>query len=732
MIKLKKTLINFIMAGMTVTSVCGCGSINIPFRNSTATEVTPKDSQYKSNDEIELIEPAGSALSYVVAQKRDIYTVTTHSGMICPDTTEYKYDSDTKFGNYAALPGNEVAAGDTLFYGSLDNIDDKIEEIEEENAAKLQDQVDFVSDYFVDIDKAKKEEYKAAGAYQNMCAFEPDDKESDAYAMWAKSVLPIETAAKNAKMAREKKEQNYIETTELFDLDYAYNEQRIARLNEKKANNSVTSDTDGIVVASNYFNSGDEIPEGYSIIAVGNPSDKEIVCDFVSKSVITKSIDYYALINGQRYEVTYENMEPEEYKRLSKINDAVYSTFKIEDENDTLPLGTFATIVVVEKMTKDVLCVPKGAVLKDDSGSFVYVYQNGESIYTPVTTGVFDSGFMEITYGLNEGDKIVYDVDYNVGTKSATIAKGKVDYSFSTGGFLFYPFSEWVVNPAKNGTCYIKEICVTDYEQITKGQVLARVEVASTNVEAQRIERKIQRQQERLVDLYSKKQNTYNEDELMMIDRAIRDRNQSIADLNKQLKKASMYSGVIELKAPYDGIVTEVSNLKEGSIVKYKEGIVQIASDDSSYIIVEDKEGLLSYGNEMTVTYKNSNGNSVTMTGMVANLSPYAVSKDLQTGYSVIMISAEDKAAMAEAGSDLSNGYWSRNRYDVSGAIRSMDNVLLVPKSAVYKTGNDTYVITKDENGQANLVKFVAGGSDNANYWVAYGDIKEGMEICLE
>lgn len=731
MIRLKKTLINLIVAGLMIVVLCGCSAINLPFGNVGKPE-NVKDSQYASNDEIELIEPAGSALSYVVAEKRDIYTVSTHSGMISPDSIEYMYDSDTPFGNYAALPGNEVSKGDNLFYGSLESYDDEIEKIEEENADKLAEHVDFVSDYLVDVAKARDNEYKAAGAYQDMCAWEPEDKESDAYSMWAKAALPAETAAKNAKMAREKMEQNYLETTELFDLDYAYNNQRIVRLQEKEAENSVTSGIDGLVVSSNYFVSGDNIPAGMNIMAVGNPNDKEIVCDFVSKSIITKAVDYYAIINGVRHEVTYENMEPEEYSRLMKLNDAVYSTFKIEDENNELPLGTFATVVVVEKMTKDVLCVPKGAVLKDDSGSFVYLYKDGESVYTPVQTGVFDNSFIEITYGLNEGDKIVFDVDYNVGTKKATITKGKVDYTFSTGGFLFYPFSEWVSNPAKNGTCYVKELCVSDYEQITKGQVLAKIEVVSDGVEAERIKRKLQRQQERLTDLYTKKQSTYNEDELITLDRAIRDRNQSIEDLNKQLKKVSMYSGIIELTAPYDGIVTATTDIKDGSLIGYREGIIQIAPDESSYIIVEDKEGLLSYGNEMTVTFKNSNGQSFPMTGMVANLSPYATSKDLRTGYSIIKISDEDREALSAAGSDLSNGYWSRNRYDVSGSIRSMDNVLLVPKNAVYKSGNDTYVITKDENGLAKPVKFVAGGSDNANYWVAYGDIKEGMEICLE
>ena len=62
-----------------------------------------------------------------------------------------------------------------------------------------------------------------------------------------------------------------------------------------------------------------------------------------------------------------------------------------------------------------------------------------------------------------------------------------------------------------------------------------------------------------------------------------------------------------------------------------------------------------------------------------------------------------------------------------------MGDVLLVPKSAVYTAGTgNTYVIRKNPDGSVRLDRFVAGGSDNTNYWVAYGDLTEGLEICSE
>ena len=56
--------------------------------------------------------------------------------------------------------------------------------------------------------------------------------------------------------------------------------------------------------------------------------------------------------------------------------------------------------------------------------------------------------------------------------------------------------------------------------------------------------------------------------------------------------------------------------------------------------------------------------------------------------------------------------------------------MLLIPKNMVYRSNNDTFVITRNDAGEYVLVKFIAGGSDNSNYWVAYGDVTEGMTIC--
>ncbi len=681
---------------------------------------------------VELIEPVGTVQGYEKAAFRDIDMVSTYSGVICPDTVEYTYESSQPFSSYAVLPGESISSGDPIFYSRSESIEDDVEKIEEENAELVESFADYLEDYVYDLSKSKKAEYKASVAYQDMKNWEPENEEDQMYAMWAKSVMPSESSYKQAVMSREKLEQSYIEKQELFELEYNYNLQRIKRLQEKEHEGSVSSTMDGVVVATSYYNPGDTIPQGTVVSAVGNPSDKEIRCEFVSKSIANKAVDLYAIVDGKRYEIVYENMEPEEYRRLLQKNDAVYSTFKIADPDDEVKMGQFAVVVIVERQITNALCVPKDAVNKDEAGFFVYVLNGEESVYTPVQTGVSDGSYTQITYGVNEGDKILYDAPYDLGTKTEKIKTGSVANDFQTDGYLFYPSAEWISNPAKNGTCYIKEMCVDRYEQVSAGQLLCRIEVTSDDVESGRISRKIQRQQERLVDLYAQKTETNDEDELNSLDRAIRERERSIEHLQKQLDKLTKYTGIIDIKAPYDGLVTDMSDLKDGELIAYDTRLLQVSPNVSSYIVVEDK-GLLSYGNDATVTIKAQNGDRTDLQGKVVTLNPYGItSKDLNTGYALVKINDEDMEKLVESGSNMQNGYWSRSRYTVSVMAKDMNNVLLVPKNAVYKAGNDTYVITKGQDGDVRLVKFYAGGADAANYWVAYGDITEGMEICLE
>ena len=713
--------------------LAGCSSF-LPWDNATeeSAEESGDENDAASDgsaEDVELIEPAGSEPGIAAAAFRNIYSTQVYQGVVSPDIVTYSYESEQDFGGFLLLPGDEIKAGDSLFMGNTFALDDSIDEIAETNSKLLRDHNDQVSDAAIDITKAKLNEFEAASAYQDACANAPDEK-SDAYAGWSKGVMPLESRYKSAKAARENAEEALKKSSELFDLEYAYNEKRISRLEEEKAKSGRTSTEDGVVAGIIGYLPGDYIAPGTDIMAVGNPDDKEIISEYIPQGLINKCEEVYALIDGVRYEVVYEPMDATEYKRLKTRDNDVYTTFKLTGA-DNVPLGRYAVIVVVESRESNALCVPKDAVIKDESGTYVYLYKDSDSVYTPVKTGVSDSAYTQILSGISEGDEVVYDNDLKKGEKTAQITKGESHTDFSIDGRLYYPGTQWVMNPAKYGTGYLQEILVNKYEQVTEGQVLARIEIVADTIEIDRLKRKIERQNERIADLNKVRNKTYDKDSLESLDRSIRDRQRTIEELNRSLSKISQYVGVVELKAPYDGLITDLCEIKEGEIIYYRQKLVQIASDDSCFIEIEDRGGVLAYGNECEVTFKDG-AVTKTSTGTVVTAGMTCLPGIMRTGQTLIRLSREDMDSLISHGSDNEGGYWSRIRFNIKSSTKSMNDVLLIPKSAVTRIGNDTFVSVSDDSGRLSLIRFVAGGTDTSNYWVAYGDVSEGMTVCYD
>ena len=120
------------------------------------------------------------------------------------------------------------------------------------------------------------------------------------------------------------------------------------------------------------------------------------------------------------------------------------------------------------------------------------------------------------------------------------------------------------------------------------------------------------------------------------------------------------------------------------------------------------------------------------MKGTVATVTPAALTKDMKTTQSLILLSGEDVAEIAKYGSSVNDeGDWSRNRFEVRTKVRSVENVVLVPQNAVTVENDKTFVKVKDAEGRISYVSFIAGGLEQNYYWAAAG-LSEGMEICLE
>ncbi len=681
--------------------------------------------------DIELLDPVGVATNYDIARVRDIYQAEVYSGISVPAVTEFAYTPNEPFESYGKLPGEEVVTGDVLMYADTAGLEESYEQLLKETEEKADAYEWENGNLQEDLYDAKKAEYEASVPYMESLSNMPEET-APGYDMWAGFSMPAEAAYKAAVLARERIEQKIIEQNALFALEQEYDQSRLNRMTDAMSDAQITTNMDGTIVAMNFYVSGDTIEKNTNVVAVGDMNRKVIHTEYISKAKVEKAKEVYALVDGKRYEVIYEVMEKEEYARIKKLNDVVYSTFYLEDSENEIPMGKSVTLVVVTDSRTNVLSVLSDALYQNGQDYYCYFYDGTTSTMKSVTVGLSDGMYTEITYGLQEGDRVLINEPVNAKGKMAFLEKGTIKDAYEGSGVLYYPSTEWIENPAKFGTFYISEICVEQYEQVQAGQELIKIEVISDEIEIGRIERQLQRQQERLNRLLDKKSKIYSDEVDRSLERAIASRQRTIEDLNEDLNELTQYMGEVVLVAPYDGIITELSAVKEGDLISYRQKLVQIADRTLCYVLVEDKNGLLSYGNEAVVTYVTEHNVKKEITGTVVSVNGTALSKQLQTGYALILLSSEDAKEIVKYGSAvMSDGDWNRSRFEVTAQIDKAADVLLVPKRAVTIHNKNTFVKVKNEDGSFVYVSFIAGGSSSEYYWVARG-LYEGMEICLE
>ncbi len=687
------------------------------------------------NDDIALIDPVSVSVSCVPVQKHSFYDEKALFAICSPSVTECSFQADSYFKSYDKMPGETVKKGDVLISGDTEQLDEKIKSQTEKIADMDENYNDNHDGLQNQYSKAKSEYENYLKIMDNLNSQKPDESDPG-YEQWLEknkySYYDGQTRYAYIEMCNN--ELQLKETEELYKLDRDHENKVLQRLYNQKRSKQLTSEADGVVIALNYFENGPYISKNALGMAVGDLSAKEIRTSYISQGVYNKAKDVYALADGKRYEVEFHPMNNQEYELLNKKNGVVYSTFSIEDPNNEISIGDYLVIVLVNDVTKDVLSVPKSAVGKDASGEFVYVFENDSYTERYIRTGHSDGAFIEVLSGLEEGETVKCDYKMKGGATEHVLKKGTVSNSFSENGYLFYPSQKNVENPVQYGVTYFDELCVGRYETVEKGQTIAKVHVVSDSIEIERTARQLQRLDERIASAEAdyKKSKDSGADEYTLkdlqknIDRLKEQRN----ELNKTLSDMKSDANLKEIKAPVSGIVTDITWYNAGDIINAGATVVKISDESSCFIVVQDKDGKLSYGNTANVSYKDTTGAQKTTTGTVVTANPMVLSEELKMGYALIKLDPEVVAEMALTNQN-SYGMWNVQRFGITATIRDMDDVVLVPRAAVTEISGTSYVTVKDENGSLRMVSFVAGGSDSSYYWVLEG-LEEGQTVCWE
>jgi len=174
---------------------------------------------------------------------------------------------------------------------------------------------------------------------------------------------------------------------------------------------------------------GDFVSPGMPIALVVKKGSTKIVCN-----VTEKDLPYLHTGGEVRIRVEGESI-PGEVTRVSGVIDTYSYSSQVEikplpGEHDiALVPGTFVDIEVSLQVRKDVLVVPKEAIVHKDGKTNVFIVVDGEARLVPVELGLVEKDTVEIKSGIDVGDKVVVVgvADIANGSKVKVVAKKEAE-----------------------------------------------------------------------------------------------------------------------------------------------------------------------------------------------------------------------------------------------------------------------------------------------------------------
>ncbi len=96
----------------------------------------------------------------------------------------------------------------------------------------------------------------------------------------------------------------------------------------------------------------------------------------------------------------------------------------VENPGHLLKPGTFARVDIITAVYKDVIIVPKKAVLEREEEKVVFIADNNEAKMVRVLTGIEDEKNIEIKKGLTLGEKVIIEENYGLIEGTKIVIKG--------------------------------------------------------------------------------------------------------------------------------------------------------------------------------------------------------------------------------------------------------------------------------------------------------------------
>lgn len=185
-------------------------------------------------------------------------------------------------------------------------------------------------------------------------------------------------------------------------------QEKLEDFNEFVGDGTVYAKGSGIVTEVGY-EVDDYLVNTGVLIAFAEAKNMTISVDVSQEDVVTMkvgdSVDIaFSAYEGESYTGTVESITTTATSRSSAT---ISYPVIISIQGDTAKLygGMTADVTFTTQEAADVTYISAKAVVKENGRSYVYVEQNGKYVLTPVTTDFSNGEYIEVTSGLNTGDK---------------------------------------------------------------------------------------------------------------------------------------------------------------------------------------------------------------------------------------------------------------------------------------------------------------------------------------
>lgn len=336
----------------------------------------------------ELLEPVKVQMDTVTAQIGDLYNISVYDGEVVPFVEELSFPADGYLEEITVIPGDYVQEGDVLALLDAEIIREQIDE--------LTDEIEYTTQMgeFNDRELNVRIEMAQIELDEILDAIEEEQNIS----VTERKLREVELTQMQTRLTQAQEER---------ELTLSHLNAQLEELRQKLTNTQLTAPFSGQIVYVSSMEPGAPI-EGYStLICLADTTRLHISSDYVAEYKISSADRIYARILDQEYDVTYQEIDPEEYIAAALEGGEKKSSFVVNASAPELESGQYAAIVLISSYKDQTLVIPCNALYRDESGHYVYKIVNDERVRQNVRVGVSTNIEAEILEGLQEGD-VVY------------------------------------------------------------------------------------------------------------------------------------------------------------------------------------------------------------------------------------------------------------------------------------------------------------------------------------